>query len=179
MTELPSSLLARVAELRLAFDRSFAERPTPDTKVSEDLLAIRLEGEPSAFRLAETTGLFVDKKITPMPGRSHGLLGIAGFRGVIVPVYDLQAVIGYPAARTPRWLVMMAAAPVALAFEAFEGHLRLLRDAILPRDASEQARKYLHEFAQTGGFVRSIVHLPAVLDAIRALARLASPKEER
>jgi len=31
------------------------------------------------------------------------LLGIMGFRGAMVPVYDLRALCGYAAGAAPRW----------------------------------------------------------------------------
>ena len=79
-------------------------------------------------------GCSAGKKITRVPG-SHATCGIAGFRGASLPVYDLQACSAIRARQTPRWLVIAAAAPVALAFEAFEGHLRVSPDAIVPQQS--------------------------------------------
>ena len=125
MMEAASHVSERAAELRRDFDRSFAEPPRVDTVVKDDLLAIRLGAQGFAMRLSEITGLFADKKVTRVPGASAALLGIAGFRGSIVPVYDLQSLLGHSGGQTPRWLVIAAAAPVAFAFEAFEGQLRV------------------------------------------------------
>jgi chemotaxis signal transduction protein len=160
-------IAGRAAELRLAFDRAFAEPVRADTTLNEDLLAIRVETQAFAIRLSEITGLFADKKITPVPGSHAALCGIAGFRGAVVPVYDLQILLGHSSASTPRWLVIAAAAPVALAFEAFEGQLRISRDAILPQPARPEVRSYAREFVRTRNFVGPIMHLPSILDAIK------------
>jgi chemotaxis signal transduction protein len=167
-----SSATARAAEMRLAFDRAFADPVRFDTTAAENLLAIRAGAQACAIRLSEVTGLFADKKITRVPGSVAALLGIAGFRGAIVPVYSLQVLLGQSGdsagARTPRWLVIAASAPVALAFEAFEGQLRVLPDAILPRQSRPEMKSYAREFVQTQTVVRPIVHLPSVLDTIKS-----------
>src|SRR6202023_3988958 len=101
----------------------FAEPVRPDTTLKEDLLAVRIGTQLFAIRLSEITGLFAGKKVTPVPGGHPALCGIAGFRGAILPVYDLQILLGHCGTATPRWLVIAAAAPVALAFAVFEGQL--------------------------------------------------------
>jgi purine-binding chemotaxis protein CheW len=157
----------RAKELRLAFDRAFAEPVRPDTTVKEDLLAIRVDRQAFAIRLSEITGLFADKKITPVPGSHAALRGVAGFRGTIVPVYDLQILLGHASTSTPRWLVIAAAAPIALAFEAFVGQLRVARDAILPQPSRPESHSYAREFVRTENFAGPVMHLPSLLDAIK------------
>ena len=167
MNDVSLRLADRAEELRQAFDRSFAVPPRIDTTPTEDLLAIRVGSEACAIRLPEIAGLYADKKITRVPGHVAALLGIAGFRGTVVPVYDLHALLGHPTTKTPRWLVIATAAPIAFAFETFDGHLRISRDAIVRQEASEHTRKYVNEVVRTEDVVRSIVDLPTVLDAIR------------
>jgi chemotaxis signal transduction protein len=180
MSNSLSSATGRAAEMRLAFDRGFADPVRFDTTGTESLLAIRAGAQACAIRLSEVTGLFADKKITRVPGSVAALLGIAGFRGAIVPVYSLQLLLGQsgdPAgARTPRWLVIAASTPVALAFEAFEGQLRVLPDAILPRQSRLEMKSYAREFVQTQTVVRPIMHLPSVLDAIKTPKAEAAPR---
>jgi chemotaxis signal transduction protein len=162
-----SGVAGRAAELRLAFDRAFAEPVRLDTALKEDLLAVRVETQAFAIRLSEISGLFADKKITPVPGGHAALRGIAGFRGAIVPVYDLHILFGRSGSSTPRWLVIAAAAPVALAFAAFEGQLRVVREAIVPQPSRADHRGYVREFVGTEAFVGPIMHLPSVLEAIK------------
>jgi chemotaxis signal transduction protein len=167
MSDISSGVGERAAELRLAFDRVFAEPIRLDTTAKEDLLAIRIGTQAFAIRLSEITGLFADRKIVPVPGSHAALRGIAGFRGTLVPVYDLQALLGHSTAQSSRWLVIAAAAPVALAFEAFEGQLRVSRDAILPQPSGPESGGYTREFVRTQNFVGPIMHLPSVLDSIK------------
>jgi purine-binding chemotaxis protein CheW len=156
---------SRVAELRRDFDDSFAAPPAADMAAKVSLLAIRLAGKGFAIRLAEIAGLFADKKITRVPGASASMLGIAGFRGAIVPVYDLQCLLGEPAAKAARWLVHAAAAPVAFAFDVFEGQLRVPPDAIKPPD-SEVRDGLTEDFVQADAMLRPIIALARVLEAI-------------
>jgi chemotaxis signal transduction protein len=164
MNEALQSVAGRATKLQLEFDRSFASPFRTDTTTEEHLLAVRLGGRSFAIRLSEITGLFRDKRITPVPGANAALLGIAGFRGSILPVYDLQSLIGQSRSKACRWLVIAAAAPVALAFEAFEGQLRVPIETIVP----QQSHDFTRDHVQTPNLVRPIFHLPTVLDAIKA-----------
>jgi chemotaxis signal transduction protein len=152
--------------LRAAFDRAFAAPVRADATAKLDLLAVRAGPEPFAIRLSEVTGLFVDRRITRVPTSDATLIGIAGFRGAIVPVYSLLAVLGHSAAEAPRWLVIAATTPIALAFDQFEGHLRISPDAILPQHSHAQMRGYAPEFVRSAGVVRPILHLPSIVEAL-------------
>jgi purine-binding chemotaxis protein CheW len=167
VTDAAAAIAQRAGELRREFDRSFASPPPVVDDAREDMLAIRLSGRSFALRLKEIAGLFVDKRITPVPGAMAALLGLAGFRGAIVPVYDLQALAGQSAAQASRWLFVAAAAPVAFSFEAFEGQLRVSPDAIAPQDRGE-AHAFTRDFVRSGSVLRPIIHLSSALDAIKA-----------
>ena len=139
MSVAVSNVVERAAELRRDFDRGFAEPIRLDPIATEDLLAIRIGGQPHAIRLAEIAGLFAGKKITRVPGGHPALSGIAAFRGALLPVYDLALVLGHAGAQAPRWMVIVAALPVALAFDGFEGQFRVPRTDILPQAAHADA----------------------------------------
>ena len=158
----------RAAELRLAFDRGFAQPIEFGGAVKAELLAIRVGAEACAIRLGDIAGLFADKKITRIPGSAPVLLGVAGFRGAIMPVFNLQSLLARSTAAAPRWLVIAAGAPVALAFDAFEGQIRVAPDAILPRSAGAQALSYVREFVRTPAQICPVIDLPSILDAIKA-----------
>jgi chemotaxis signal transduction protein len=167
VTATPGGIAERASDLRRAFDRSFAEAPRRDTTVAQDVLAITVSGHRFAIRLSEIAGLFGDKKITPVPARSPTLLGIAGFRGAAVPVHDLRRLFGLPGTGLPRWLVIAAAAPIALAFDGFDGQLRLSRDAVASHEGGV-ARAYVHEIVRARGHARAIVDIAVVLETIAA-----------
>ena len=110
------------ARMRAEFDRGFALSPPVAGDAQEGYLAIRVGGDPCALRLADLLGVYVDRKVVPLPSSVPTLLGIASFRGALIPVHDLRLLLGYPARAGARWLVRVrAAAPVGLAFDALEG----------------------------------------------------------
>jgi len=161
------SIAPRASEMRRAFDRSFAEAPQPTTRAREDFLAVTIGTDRYAIRLSEVAGLFVDRKVTPVPGRAPSLVGIAGFRGAVIPVFDLRTMLGYSSTQTARWLVIAAAMPVALAFDRFDAHLRLAPGAVVPQSAGDAPRACVRGTARAHDIARPIVDIPAVLQAIK------------
>lgn len=116
-------------ELALDFDGGFARahaEPAPQV----DLLALAIGGDRFALRLAGVAGMFTDRALTKVPSRRTDLLGLTAFRGSVVPVFDLARRLGYPPAAEARWLVLAKATNVALAFERFEGHVRVPATAV-------------------------------------------------
>jgi chemotaxis signal transduction protein len=174
-----SRMAAPAVTLRDAFDRSFADPARPDTTLTEDFVAIRVEDEAFALRLSEIAGLHADKKTTRVPGGDPALLGIAAFRGTILPVYSVAILLGRVATASPRWLVIAAAAPIAFAFDTFDHHLRVAAETIRPRAASAEDRPFVRDFAPARELVRPILHLPSILDAIRTRRPATPPTEER
>lgn len=168
MSDAVTGIAGRAAELRSAFDRGFAAPLRIETAVHHDLIAIRVGAEPYAVRLAALSGLFADRKVTRVPGGDAALLGLAGFRGALVPVYSLRIVLGHSGTEASRWLVIAAAAPVALAFDLFEGHLRVPADAVVPRRSQEQARGYAPEFIRAESLVRPVLDLPSIIGSLGA-----------
>jgi len=128
----PDAVAERRTALRAEFDGSFGEPVRPPDAEHAELLALRAGGRPYALRLAQTSGLHPDRPVTPLPGPLPALLGVAGFSGAIVPVYDLAALFGHPGPDRPRWLVLAAGAPpLALAFSDLDGHVRVPAAAIV------------------------------------------------
>jgi purine-binding chemotaxis protein CheW len=163
-------LQQRLAQLRASFDGSFAEPHREDVAGFDDLLAIRVGGNRYALRLTQAAGLFPDRPVTRLPGPLPSLLGVASFRGSIVPVYDLGAVFGHPPAAGARWLVLVAGEPpVALAFEDLDGHLRVPRELIVEESAGHGPRGCLRGIVPMDGGARPIVDVPAVRAAIQTL----------
>lgn len=170
----------KAEELRQAFDRSFAEARGEGAATLEDLLAIRAGGQRYAVRLAEIAGIHAARTITPVPGPVRELLGIAAFRGAMVAVYDLPALLGHEGGGAPRWMVLSrGAAAVALAIGELEGHLRLPREALASAAGAAGPHRHVKEIARIEEGARPIVSLPSVLEAIRERARPFVPQKER
>lgn len=171
--------------LRQEFDRSFAEPPVSGIVSVEDFLAIGIGGDPYAVRLAEIRGLYADRRIVPLPTPVPELLGMASFRGQIAPVYNLAALLGYSHLRErtlPRWLVLVRwRVPVALAFDAFETHLRVAPEAIVESSAvvdTGRVRPHTRGAVQDDAVRRPIVPLPAVLEDISQRVEATPMKKE-
>ena len=125
----------RAAGLRKAFDRGL-RRAAASSIPSRRRISYRssVGGDPYMLRLAEIAGFFADKKVTRLPSRVAELSGVAGFRGTMLPVYDLAALLRYPPSPSARWMAIAAEAPLALTFDSFDGHFRFAADAIAARD---------------------------------------------
>jgi len=127
MTEKTGTLTARAAELRRAFDQTFATAPDLAPVETADFLAIRIGDDRWAIEISEISGLYPCQSLTPLPGRSSFLLGLTGLRGAVLPVYDLHALLSYRAEAQPRWLVVAAKARLCLGFAVLDGYQRVPR----------------------------------------------------
>jgi purine-binding chemotaxis protein CheW len=180
MSTPAEAVAERLAELRAGFDRSFAEPPREQHLDTCELLAIRAGSCRYVLRLSQTSGLFCDRAVTPLPGPVPALLGMAGFSGTIVPVYDLAALLGHPVPDPPRWLVLAAGTPpVALAFHDLDGHLRMSTDAIVGEADRHGSRGCLRGMVPLPDGTRAIVDVPSVRTAVHALTGSAHATKDR
>jgi chemotaxis signal transduction protein len=144
------------AALRRVFDESFALPPRTGNENLEGLLAIRLGLDPFALRLSEMTGLLAEPRIVPVPSPNPRLLGIIGRRGVMAPVYDLAAILGYPPAGHVRWVVLVGETEsVGLGFETFEAHLQV-------------PRSDMQEMVRAAGALRPVINMRSLLQRLRS-----------
>jgi purine-binding chemotaxis protein CheW len=172
MVEEAVHISDRAAALRQAFDRSFVEPQHYDVTETEDFLAIRVSGDAYMLRLTEVAGFYADKKITRLPSRVAALAGVAGFRGTMLPVYDLAVLLKYPPSQSARWMALATEAPLALTFDSFEGHFRFPIGTIAARDGAD-AEGYLKRVVRTEESVRPIIDIPSIVAAIRGQAPVA------
>lgn len=134
----PPRVHATAAALRREFDESFARPARHAADDVESVLALRVGGDAYAVRLADVTGLLADRKLVPLPTAVPEFLGVVGMRGGVVPTWSLGALLGYGVEReSPRWLILVGerggARALALAFERFEGHVRVPRAQLTER----------------------------------------------
>lgn len=156
----------RLAELREAFDRSFAEQPVRLGDTMESLLEIGIGEHAYALRMSEIVGLFGNRTTTRLPAAVPELLGIAGVRGSILPVYDLGAFLDAPLAEAPRWLVVAADQFVGLAFARFHRHLRVTPEAFVRHDEGDRTNRHLREGVIVGDRLRPVVSVDSILATI-------------
>jgi chemotaxis signal transduction protein len=171
---------ARAQALRSAFDRAFSEPPTLAAASTEDLLAIRVAGDSYALRVSELSGLVSNRKVVALPTRAPHLLGIAGVRGALVPVYALAGLLGYDVARSPgQWLALCGRQePVALAFEELEGFLRVPSAHLHPVGV-ELSKQHVAEGVRVGGVTRRVIDTRSALEALQGFAGLAGKTKDR
>jgi hypothetical protein len=168
----------RAAALREAFDRGFAEPRATETRGADHLLTLSIGGDPYALRMDEIASLAVDRRIRPLPGPIPELAGIAGLRGAILPVYDLARLLGYPVGGGLRWLAVLSAAPVAMAFAAFEGYI-VRPGGSIAFEAADGESRHVQTVARAADFVRPVISLGSVLEAIRRRLPGVDEHEER
>lgn len=149
------------ARLRAEFDHAFAGATAPPAPF-DDALALTLGTDGYAVRLSDLLSLHADRKIVaPFTARPH-LLGLAGFRGALVPVFNLRTLLGYPPSTMPRWLVIAKSTkPVAFGFDTFDSYLRTPRSETPPSDAKSPHR---HLRGVING--RPLISLSSVLAAL-------------
>ena len=172
----------KAAQLRQAFDRTFALPPTLASPEVEDLLTIRVAGDPYAIRLLDIAEIVTERKVVSVPAVTPDLLGLTGIRGGIVPVFGLSSILGYgPDPGSPRWMILCGSEePIALAFSDFEGYLRLPTSALYP-DENSRTREhvtYVNQVASTPDGVRAVISIPLIMATIRNRISQHRPTQE-
>jgi chemotaxis signal transduction protein len=174
-----TGLDGRAAALRQAFDAGFTHAPVIDARAPHDLLALTVGGDGYVFAMREIASLAVDRAITPLPTAVRELTGLAGLRGAIVPVYDLALLLGYARPASARWLAVVAGAPLALAFERFDGYVRQPAGDVAFEAADGLRGRHVHAIARTADWARPVVAVRAVLETIRQRVPDAAGDKER
>jgi chemotaxis signal transduction protein len=165
------SMGTTAATLRQHFDGAFAAPASPIAEPLEDLLAIRVGSDPYALRLSEIAGLHVGVKIVPVPSPVPQLLGIVGIRGMMLPIYDLAALLRYPPEANSRWFVLARAPqPVGFAFETFESHLQVSQASLAGSNGEDSGAtgtvQHVRGTVRAAGALRPIIHLASMLEMI-------------
>ena len=93
-------------------------------------------------------------------------------RGKMAPVYDMAALLHYPPAASPRWMILAGVSqPVGLAFETFEAHLQVskasLADGEDRGEASGATRQHVRGAVRAGDVLRPMIHVASVVELIR------------
>jgi len=171
------------AQLKQAFDRSFALPPSLVSPEVEDLLMIRVAGDPYAIRLCDIAEIVTDRSIVPVPAVTPNLLGLTGIHGGIVPVFGLSSILGYgPDPGSPRWMILCGAEdPIALAFSDFEGYLRLPASALHADEnlsAPREHVKYVNQVASTPDGARAVISMALIMATIRNRISQHRPTKE-
>ncbi|WP_077037039.1 chemotaxis protein CheW [Pelomonas sp. KK5] len=169
-----TATLARAQQWREAFDEAFVRAPVEDSSDMHDYLAIRAGSGSYALRLDEVGGLQTLGGLTPCPTRRAELLGLCSFRATVMPVYDLRVLLGSGGGgEAPAWWVAVNGAPLGLAFDVFERHVRL-PDSAIAKARGADARLYTGETLRCEGQLRPIVSIQSILLNIREAVQQAA-----
>lgn len=158
-----------VEKLRHEFDLSFTQMPREQTETPNNFLGIYLGKDALAIRATDIAGIYADRRIVPMPSSAPTFLGVSRFRGLVTPVYDLAALLGYQNTPTPRWLVLVRlddTESIAFAFEKFDSFFSANQSNVIST-AQEKTRTHLSDAVRIGDFTRPIIHLPSLLAQLR------------
>lgn len=183
MSTRESQFEGGAARLRTAFDASFSAQRAPNAGAELDLLAIRVGGHGYALRLAEVLAVHAERELVPVPSPVPSLLGLIGVRGLVVPIYDLRLLLGYPAGPPPRWLCLArAASALGFAFEALEAHWRLPHESVVAgSELADNGQRFARGGVQTDAGPRPLLHLPSLIESVTNEAHLGRDRarEER
>jgi chemotaxis signal transduction protein len=176
---VPFRVEERLASFRHAFDQAFAVAPITTGDTFEDMLAVRIAGDPYALRLRAITGLVASRKIVPLPSRKPELLGVAGIRGSLVAVYSVAALLGYVDSKPTSWLALAGTSePIGLGFEEFEGFLRVRSRDVFAAPPAEGARPHAGEVVRVENQSRRVVDIPSMLGTLAVHAGAAGSSKE-
>jgi chemotaxis signal transduction protein len=162
------TLRSTADELADAFDAGFAA-PVHEPEPTVDVIAVRIGAHAFALRALELTALHLAGRIVPLPTRAPPLLGLAGIRGALVPVYDLAALVGGEPDPGARWLVLVGRPIVGLAFAAFDRQLRVPVASVVPTED-----RLARAIVAIDGHPTPILDLAAIH---REIVRLAAGRE--
>lgn len=115
------------------FDASFAAPPPALGQRREEILVIGLGSRRYGLRLSQIEAVVRGKTVTPLPGSPPDQLGLAGFRGRLVTVFDLVAWLGHERGEG-GWLALVRTAQghqLALSFDGLEQQLSLAPEQLL------------------------------------------------
>jgi chemotaxis signal transduction protein len=172
----------RIAELRDAFDQTYAiPAVSQAAEQTENLLSIRVARDPYAIKISEISGLANDKRTVAFPSPVPELLGVAGIRGGLVPVYSLAALLGYSQDEgEARWLALCGSEePVGLAFSNFEGYLRVPLTQVYAAKQKDATPAHVKYVLRTADMVRAVVSIPYLVEMIKRRCNESRVSKER
>ncbi|HTA89380.1 MAG TPA: chemotaxis protein CheW [Polyangiaceae bacterium] len=174
----PQQLDDQLRVLREEFDHSFAVATVQVAAQQLDFVAIRVAGDPYLLRLSEVASLHADRRLVGAPSLLPELRGIAGFRGILTPVYDLGALLGYAPEPNSKWLVVAQwPSPIAFAFGAFEAHLRVPAERVSL--ANSEANSAVNGAVHDGNGAVPLLHLPSLVEGVLQRIKALGLSQER
>jgi len=165
--------------LRQAFDQAFSAQPNGGAQDLQDLLSVRIAGEPYAIRLAEIAGLSPNPRITPVPSTVSEFLGVTAIRGVVFPVYSLAEILGHGKNGSPaRWVSVFGThEPLGLIFGSLEGHARISSSDLWTSKEAEVRRQHMPQVARIGALICPVISLASIAQTIKGQVAMVRTKD--
>jgi chemotaxis signal transduction protein len=181
VSERTLELQSFAGDLRRAFDASFASPMDRGAGSFEDFLALRAGDATYAVRLLDTSGLFTDRLVVPLPSAVRGFMGVAAFRNSVVPVYSLPELLGRSSASERLdWLVLLGTKTVVgLAFEQFHSHVRIRSNEVVKGTARPPGSPSVGDVIRTGATTVPVLDTPTLIEEIERRCRARGASEER
>lgn len=168
----------KLRALREEFDQSFQIAAGAGGVEQLDFLVLRIAGDLYALRLSEVASLQANRTVVPVPSVLPELLGIAGFRGTLTPVYDLGALLGYSPGDALKWLVVAHwPTPIAFAFDRLSAHLRASTDRVSLAATGTNAT--IQGAVHDGRSAVPLLHLPSLVEGIARRIKALGLSQER
>jgi chemotaxis signal transduction protein len=151
------------AELRRAFDASFAAPTRRPAEDEQAFLVVSVGDDRYALRVGGLSGLLADRRIVPVPTPWPALLGLVAVRGALLPVFGLRALLDYPPASEPaRWLLTIGRSPgTAFAIDRLLRHVRVRPGDVVPTSA-QGGRRYVRETVSVEGAFLPVLEAAAL-----------------
>ncbi len=159
-----------VDEVRHTFDSAFSAPPRSFMGRQDMLLLVGLWEDAYAVRMRELSGVHRVERITPLPGATPDLLGIAVIQGHLTPIFSVGVLLGYPQQDTDACWVLLASAdpPVGLAIPELQGYHVMPGDAAPTSLAGSEERAFVSGYLHVADGVRTILNVAAIIQAIYA-----------
>jgi purine-binding chemotaxis protein CheW len=169
VNESRQGLIERAAELREAFDRSFALPLADAPETGQMFLILGVGAERYVMAIDTLLGIEHHRKIVPLPLRAAGLLGLAGFRGQLAPVFSLASLLGSAGGpEMPTWLAFCKGpTPVAIAFDRLEGAVRFAGAEVHAAEAKGSPPRLTKQMVRVGSNILSVIDVPSLIEAAK------------
>lgn len=155
------------AQLRRAFDESFAVAALPDRATGERLLLLRVQRSNFAVRVSEVAAVSRCPPLTRLPSQCSSVLGLVGQRGGLVVVHSLADLVGEPRGKLDERAILLLCAgepSVGLLADELLDHLHVEAVAIY---AGSVQGGWSNALVSADGSRWPLASIPLFLAAIR------------
>ncbi len=172
MTENLANAASQALEYRRAFDQSFALEQVLQNQVYVNVLMMSIADNPFVVRLSEISCVSKCPKIVPVPSKSPALIGLAGIRSELLPVYSTAELLGCPREDEVRWLLIAGKqSPIALALANLDTCISVPVEAFV-RSEQVRGKAKSQEVLTVGTGVRTVIQISELVKELSSQKEL-------